>query len=243
MRSSMKRKCAPASRVAAMPREGWPRSGRVAPVGATGATPLTRPACQCANWSLAPGAPRAPRGHGANVATSANRALAKSAPGERREHQPPGLQNAAGCVAVLPRYLPECFICCPATRFSPRLRFSLALMPGSSESHVVSRRGKTVSRAFALRLNQSKVQCHGLIEQCGSQGRNRGCRLPKEPTMSDVLRAAIRASGQTHYRISKNAGIAPDYLHRFVHGSRDIRLTTAGKICKALGLELRKKDA
>jgi DNA-binding phage protein len=59
--------------------------------------------------------------------------------------------------------------------------------------------------------------------------------------LSDVLQDAIRNSGQTHYRIAKNAGVGPETIDRFMAG-RDIRISTAAKIAEALGLELKPKE-
>ena len=57
--------------------------------------------------------------------------------------------------------------------------------------------------------------------------------------IADVLKAAIKASKLTHYRVAKLAGTSPPVVDRFVSGERDIRLATAAKIAAALGLELR----
>jgi hypothetical protein len=47
--------------------------------------------------------------------------------------------------------------------------------------------------------------------------------MPKRPrTVCDQLRDAIKATGKTHYRIGKDAGIKPDIVTRFVSGERDI---------------------
>jgi len=67
--------------------------------------------------------------------------------------------------------------------------------------------------------------------------------MPKKQKLTEALRKAIKASGKTHYRLAKESGLKPDYFDRFVYGTRDIRLSTAGKICQALGLELRPKSA
>jgi DNA-binding Xre family transcriptional regulator len=57
-------------------------------------------------------------------------------------------------------------------------------------------------------------------------------------TIADQLRQAIkRARPQTRYAIAKAAGIDQSVLTRFMQGD-DIRLSTAGKLCKHLGLRL-----
>ena len=55
------------------------------------------------------------------------------------------------------------------------------------------------------------------------------------------LREAIEASGKTHYRIGKDAGVKPEIVGRFARHERDIRAETFAKIAAALGLELRRK--
>ncbi len=56
--------------------------------------------------------------------------------------------------------------------------------------------------------------------------------------IDETLREAIRESGATHYRLGKDAGVAPAQLDRFVAGERDLTLATAAKVAAALGLVL-----
>ena len=56
--------------------------------------------------------------------------------------------------------------------------------------------------------------------------------------IGDQLRAAIKASGLTHYAIGKLAEVAPSVLDRFVSGERDLKLATAARIAESLGLAL-----
>jgi len=42
------------------------------------------------------------------------------------------------------------------------------------------------------------------------------------------------------YALAKRSGVDKGQLSRFMAGERDFQLTTADKLCKALGLELRK---
>lgn len=63
--------------------------------------------------------------------------------------------------------------------------------------------------------------------------------MPKKPRpISDVLRAAVKASGLTHYAVGKLADVSPRQIDRFMSGERDLTLTTAAAIAAALGLEL-----
>ena len=56
--------------------------------------------------------------------------------------------------------------------------------------------------------------------------------------MQNDLRAAIKESGSTHYRLATSAGITADSLDRFVRGERDLRLGTVAKLAEVLGLKL-----
>ncbi len=47
------------------------------------------------------------------------------------------------------------------------------------------------------------------------------------------------SEGRTLYAVAKAAGLKPELLYRFVAGERDLRLSSATKLCAALGLELR----
>jgi len=59
--------------------------------------------------------------------------------------------------------------------------------------------------------------------------------------IQEALRRAIAKSGKTHYRLGKDAELAPEVIDRFVTGERDIRLATAAKLADALGLQLTPK--
>ena len=63
----------------------------------------------------------------------------------------------------------------------------------------------------------------------------------KRETLPERLRAAIRKSGKTVYRIAVESGVAHPVILRFLSGERDIRLETAEKLAAALGLGLREQ--
>jgi plasmid maintenance system antidote protein VapI len=50
------------------------------------------------------------------------------------------------------------------------------------------------------------------------------------PTLSEQLRAAIVASGLSHYRLAKETGVSPPIITRFANGTRSISLETADRI-------------
>ena len=58
-------------------------------------------------------------------------------------------------------------------------------------------------------------------------------------TVSEQLKAAIRASNQTHYRIGKETGVDTRTLDRYMEGTRShIRSDTIDLLCDYFGLEL-----
>ena len=57
-------------------------------------------------------------------------------------------------------------------------------------------------------------------------------------TMTETLRAAIRDSGLSAYRISKDTGLVVTSIIRFVEGETSLRLDKADVLAEYLGLEL-----
>ncbi|MHC4558525.1 MAG: helix-turn-helix transcriptional regulator [Planctomycetota bacterium] len=55
------------------------------------------------------------------------------------------------------------------------------------------------------------------------------------------LKQAILKSGISRYRLSQMTGVPASVLCTFVNGKRSITMTTAAKLAKALGLELKSK--
>lgn len=54
---------------------------------------------------------------------------------------------------------------------------------------------------------------------------------------SDALRAAVKNSGQTRYRIARQTGMTESGLSRFVHGG-GLNLASLDRLAGYLGLEL-----
>ena len=59
-----------------------------------------------------------------------------------------------------------------------------------------------------------------------------------QPTLTNVLRAAMEQSGLTVYRIGKATGIDAANLRRFARGDMSIRLDKADRLAAYLGLRL-----
>ena len=53
------------------------------------------------------------------------------------------------------------------------------------------------------------------------------------------LREAIMSASMSQYRIAKDSGVAKSQLSLFLSGQRSLTLTSAAKIARVLGLELR----
>ena len=61
---------------------------------------------------------------------------------------------------------------------------------------------------------------------------------PQTGGISDALRRAIQARPKSIYQICKETGISQIVVSRFLSGERDIRLATADRLAKALGIEV-----
>ncbi len=56
--------------------------------------------------------------------------------------------------------------------------------------------------------------------------------------LSQALRDAIRASGQSLEQLAEASGVSSSVLARFLSGERDIHVSTADKVAAVLGLKL-----
>ncbi len=63
--------------------------------------------------------------------------------------------------------------------------------------------------------------------------------MRNERTFADLIRATTEARGLTAYALARDSGVNSAVVGRFLKGQRDVTLTTAEKMCRALGLELR----
>ena len=59
-----------------------------------------------------------------------------------------------------------------------------------------------------------------------------------ETCLEKRIRAAIKKSGVSVYRLAKDSGVSQPVICRFVNGKRGITLATASKLVETLGLEL-----
>lgn len=64
-------------------------------------------------------------------------------------------------------------------------------------------------------------------------------KQPKLQRIDDQLRAAIKASGLSHYAIAKLAECSPSQIDRFQSRERDLKFSTAANLAAALGLTLK----
>jgi hypothetical protein len=56
--------------------------------------------------------------------------------------------------------------------------------------------------------------------------------------VSQQLRRAVRESGRTLYRVSKDSGLSYPALHRFAAGKKGLSLDSLDKLCAYLKLRL-----
>ena len=61
-------------------------------------------------------------------------------------------------------------------------------------------------------------------------------------TISETVRATIKARALTAYRVSVTIGTRPHVIQRFLNGERDLRGATLDKLAIALGLTLTETD-
>ena len=64
---------------------------------------------------------------------------------------------------------------------------------------------------------------------------------PEQPipdSVSEALKRAIQTSDLTVYEIAKRAKVSQIIISRFLSGERDIRMATADKLSRVLGLKL-----
>jgi plasmid maintenance system antidote protein VapI len=64
----------------------------------------------------------------------------------------------------------------------------------------------------------------------------------KGKSVSESIRAAVKESGLTLYRIAKDAGIAYPNIHRFMNGQTGLSVENVDRLCKYLGLRLVKDN-
>jgi plasmid maintenance system antidote protein VapI len=60
--------------------------------------------------------------------------------------------------------------------------------------------------------------------------------------LADILRASIRRCGMSQNELAKLAGVPQQRLNAFMNGG-DMKLRSAGKIAKVLGLTLKKSKS
>ena len=60
--------------------------------------------------------------------------------------------------------------------------------------------------------------------------------MADKDSITNVLKSAIKKSGQSHYALAKKADCTPSQLDRFVSGERDLNLATADRIAQVLSI-------
>ena len=63
--------------------------------------------------------------------------------------------------------------------------------------------------------------------------------MARTKDIEEQLRQAILNADISRYRLSQLTGVSEGVLSNFVNGHRSLVLTTAAKLAKALGLEIR----
>jgi transcriptional regulator with XRE-family HTH domain len=71
-----------------------------------------------------------------------------------------------------------------------------------------------------------------------SKSAKKGQPKADPPTISQVIRDAIKRRGLTAYAVAKQTGVSVDPIQRFLNGERGLRLSTVERIASVLGLLL-----
>lgn len=66
-------------------------------------------------------------------------------------------------------------------------------------------------------------------------------RSKSPESITDQLKAIIDDSGLSWYAIAKGAGIDQSAMQRFMHGERDLRLSSVDKLAEFFNLHLAKR--
>ena len=59
-------------------------------------------------------------------------------------------------------------------------------------------------------------------------------------SLEDQLREAIRKRPETEHAVAMAAGVSPPILNRFMRGERGLNMATADRLCRYLGLSLKR---
>lgn len=62
--------------------------------------------------------------------------------------------------------------------------------------------------------------------------------MARRDSFDERIRKTIRADGRSLYRLAKDAGIDVAPLQRFMKALQTLRLPTAEKLCRVVGLDL-----
>jgi DNA-binding phage protein len=76
------------------------------------------------------------------------------------------------------------------------------------------------------------------VRKTRPRGKARAAQAPDRHSLSGQLRHVIAARRLTAYAVARDAGVDVRLVQRFLDGERDIKLATADKIARALGLRL-----
>jgi len=60
--------------------------------------------------------------------------------------------------------------------------------------------------------------------------------------LAEIIRTKFRASGMSIKKLAEWSGVPYAAVYGLIHGTNDARLSTATKICRVLGLELKSTE-
>ena len=63
--------------------------------------------------------------------------------------------------------------------------------------------------------------------------------MAKRLTWNEIARRAVHADGRSIYALARDSGLGIGPMQRFAAGENGLTMTSAEKLCRVLGLELR----
>ena len=115
-----------------------------------------------------------------------------------------------------------------------------ALHLNSTKTKVIYMERRTFRRIIRDRhlTEEEKVADEQIWSQVVQEFPPSDLAVPQAGCISEALRRAIQSSPKSVYQICKETGISQIVVSRFLSGERDIRLATADRLAKALGIEM-----
>jgi ribosome-binding protein aMBF1 (putative translation factor) len=104
-----------------------------------------------------------------------------------------------------------------------------------------SHQGKDRRSAFPSNAQRAKIRAVQPKSAPSAKGFTDPIAIESEPSPDDwieIIRERYFADGWTTYSLAAASGVSDSQIVRFFRGERDLRLQTAERLCRTLGLSL-----